>query len=119
MPSKFYSDNGRTYSGANSELRELGNFLIKDEEDVERSCVNENFNWIFLPPYSPNIGGIWEAGIKSCKFHLKRVVGDAALTYEQFYSILVQIEGILNSRPLTPLSNQAKTITYLSLHHTS
>lgn len=105
MPKKFYSDNGRTYLGAKSELNELAQFLTKNKEELETAFANQHFNWSFLPPYSPNMAGIWEAGIKSAKFHLKRIMGKALLTFNQFYNTIVQIEGVLNSRPLSPMSD--------------
>ncbi|GFX52319.1 DUF5641 domain-containing protein [Trichonephila clavipes] len=51
------------------------------------------------------MGGLWEAGIKSVKYHLKRALGRSRLTYEEFETVIIQVEGILNSRPLTPISN--------------
>ncbi|GFX16436.1 integrase catalytic domain-containing protein [Trichonephila clavipes] len=51
------------------------------------------------------MGGLWEAGIKSGKYHLKRALGRSRLTYEEFETVIIQVERILNSRPLTPISN--------------
>ncbi|GFT45745.1 integrase catalytic domain-containing protein [Trichonephila clavipes] len=51
------------------------------------------------------MGGLWEAGIKSVKYHLKRALRRSRLTYEEFETVIIQVEGILNSRPLTPISN--------------
>ncbi|GFX17237.1 integrase catalytic domain-containing protein [Trichonephila clavipes] len=67
--------------------------------------TNESIEWNFIPPRSPNHGGLWEAGVKAFKFHLKRVVGNAHLTLEEFITILCEIEAVLNSRPLTPLTS--------------
>ncbi|GFV00722.1 integrase catalytic domain-containing protein [Trichonephila clavipes] len=53
---------------------------------------------------APNHGGLWEAGVKAVKYHLRRVMGNLRFTYEEFLTILNQIEGVLNSRPLYPLS---------------
>ncbi|GFX72404.1 integrase catalytic domain-containing protein [Trichonephila clavipes] len=57
-----------------------------------------------FPPRAPNHGGLWEAGVKAVKYHLRRVMGNLRFTYEEFLTILNQIEGVLNSRPLYPLS---------------
>lgn len=61
-------------------------------------------NWHFIPAKSPHFGGLWEAAVKSCKHNLKRVLNNTPLTYEEFYTLLTQVEAVLNSRPLTPLS---------------
>ena len=44
--------------------------------------------------YSPHFSGLAEAGVKSTKRHLVRVLGLCNLTFEELYTILVQIEGI-------------------------
>jgi len=59
------------------------------------------------------MGGIWEGGVKSMKFRLHRVVGNAKLTVDEFYTLLCQAEGVLNSRPLCPLSNDPDNLPVL------
>lgn len=59
-----------------------------------------------IPPTSPHFGGLWEAAVRSVKFHLKRVIGDANLTFEELYTLLTQVEAILNSRPLVAMDNE-------------
>ncbi|GFS94546.1 DUF1758 domain-containing protein [Trichonephila clavipes] len=55
----------------------------------------------FITPSSPHFGGIWESGIRSVKFNLKRVLGETILTFEELTTLLTQSEGLLNSRPLS------------------
>jgi len=54
---------------------------------------------------APHFGGKWEAGVKSVKYHLKRIIGTHLLTYEEMTTFLTQVEAVLNSRPLCPLSD--------------
>ncbi|GFS68825.1 integrase catalytic domain-containing protein [Trichonephila clavipes] len=60
-----------------------------------------------LPPLimSPSFGGLWESCVKSIKYHLRRVVGNARLTHEELSTVLAQIETVLNSRPISSLSS--------------
>ncbi|GFS73722.1 integrase catalytic domain-containing protein [Trichonephila clavipes] len=79
--------------------------------------TNESIEWNFIPPRSPNHGGLWEAGVKAFKFHLKRVVGNAHLTLEEFITILCEIEAVLDSRPLTPLTSNFDDFETLTPGH--
>lgn len=64
-----------------------------------------------------NFGGIWEAGIKSCKYHLKRIIGNSTLTFEEMTTVLAQIEACLNSRPISQLPGNPEDISPLTPGH--
>ncbi|GFW39155.1 integrase catalytic domain-containing protein [Trichonephila clavipes] len=70
------SDNAKNFVGANRELKRLHNLLKFPEEKLSSYLSSEGISWNFMPPRAQNFGGLWEAGIV----------------------------GILNSRPITPLS---------------
>ncbi|GFT05288.1 integrase catalytic domain-containing protein [Trichonephila clavipes] len=116
-PSLIFSDNGKTFIGANAELKRLYKLVINPDPELAGFLVDENINWKFLPPRAPNFGGLWEAGVKSFKFHFKREAGNSRFTYEEFLTIMTQIEGILNSRPLTPLSTDIDDLSVLTPAH--
>nr|CAH7746010.1 unnamed protein product [Callosobruchus chinensis] len=116
-PSQIFSDNGTNFVASNSELRELGGFICKNKDELEKSVHNEGIDWRFIPPRSPHFGGLWEAGVKSIKHHLRRVLKDNHFTFEQFYTILVQVEAILNSRPISPLSESVEDLNPLTPSH--
>lgn len=116
-PREMVSDNATTFHGANNDLVELSVFLREHSNELTSSCSDEGILFKFLPAYTPHMGGLHEAAVKSCKFHLKRILGQALLTYEEFSTVLIQIEGILNSRPLCPMSSNDTDFTALTPAH--
>ncbi|GFV50343.1 hypothetical protein TNCV_1068551 [Trichonephila clavipes] len=116
-PFLIFSDNGRAFIGTNAELKRLYKLMINPDPELAGFLVDENINWKFLLPRTPNFGGLWEAGVKSFKFHFKREAGNSRFTYEEFLTIMTQIEGILISRPLTPLSTDINDLSVLTPAH--
>ncbi|GFS71658.1 integrase catalytic domain-containing protein [Trichonephila clavipes] len=114
---KLFSDNGKNFVGASNEIKKLLEIVRKPDEKLANYLAAEGIEWKFIPARSPNFGGLWEAAIKSYKYHLKRVVNGINLTYEELLTVTVQIEGILNSRPLCPLSNNDDDFQVLTPAH--
>lgn len=116
--SDLYSDCGTNFVGANKELQILynRNKISVPDELFELLALNGT-KWHFIPPASPNFGGLWEAGVKSTKHHLRRVMQMKVLTFEELITLLAQIECCLNSRPLCPLSSDPSDCNALTPAH--
>ncbi|XP_055908728.1 uncharacterized protein LOC129943365 [Eupeodes corollae] len=114
---QIYSDCGTNFVGANTELNKMLKDAQHDFKEIAENLANQGTEWHFIPPASPHFGGLWEAGVKSVKYHLKRIVGTERLTFEELTTLLTQIEACLNSRPLCPLSDSIDDLDVLTPAH--
>lgn len=115
----LYCDNATAFVGANRELKELRVQLLGQfkTEHWNNFCLEQGINFHFIPARSPHFGGLWEAGVKSFKHHFRRILGSKSLRLDEMVTAVTQIESILNSRPLTPLSNNAEDLNALTPGH--
>ncbi|GBN03872.1 hypothetical protein AVEN_232713-1 [Araneus ventricosus] len=94
-----------TLLGPNTELKKLYELVRNPDEELGDYLSSEQVSWKFIPARSPNFGSLWEGGVKTIKYYLRRTIANANLTYEELLIIVVQIEGIVNSRPISHLSS--------------
>ncbi|XP_043276039.1 uncharacterized protein [Venturia canescens] len=116
LPSDMYSDNGTNFQGADNELRRAFLSTLKNP-DLHAKFETDGIRWHFIPASAPHFGGLWEAGVKSFKHHLKRVVGTHTLSQLEFSTLLCAIEACLTSRPLAPLSDDPDNFDALTPGH--
>ncbi|XP_026315040.1 uncharacterized protein LOC113226570 isoform X1 [Hyposmocoma kahamanoa] len=119
LPTEIHCDNASTFKGARSQLAELYSLQSSQshKQQVYEFASQKGIEFHFIPSYSPTFGGLWEAAVKSTKYHLKRVLHKNVLTYEQLSTVLTEIEAVLNSRPLLPLSSDPNDYCYLTPGH--
>ncbi|XP_044573070.1 uncharacterized protein LOC123257554 [Drosophila ananassae] len=105
-PRQIWSDNATNFVGAKNQLSELKRLFLSDEH--QRAVLNfflaESIEWKFIPPRSPHFGGLWEAAVKTAKYHFYSVVGSAVLKADDFQTLVYKIAAVINSRPLVPHS---------------
>lgn len=52
----FYLDNGTNFVEANQELKEIYDFLVKEDKAIVSHLAKQEIKWDFIPPRSPNFG---------------------------------------------------------------
>ncbi|XP_071582288.1 uncharacterized protein, partial [Temnothorax nylanderi] len=114
---ELFSDCGTNFVGADRALRELLRASSADGRRLAHAVATEGIKWHFNPPAAPHFGGLWEAAVKSTKFHLRRVIGETTLTFEEMSTFLAQVEACLNSRPLRALSDDPDDLSALTPGH--
>ncbi|XP_060878449.1 uncharacterized protein LOC132950867 [Metopolophium dirhodum] len=112
-PTDIYTDCGSNFKGADQQLRQM--MLDPTAQTTYSNSIL--CKWHFNPPAAPHFGGLWEAAVKSTKYHLKRVVGTQRLTFEEMATLTTRIEAVLNSRPITPISTDPNDYRALTPGH--
>ncbi|XP_057366181.1 uncharacterized protein LOC130687038 [Daphnia carinata] len=102
----IYSDNASTFTCAAK--------LISEDPTLANWLSSKGIKWKFSPSLAPWWGGFWERMVRSVKEPLRKVLGKMKVNYDQLHTILVEIEAIVNSRPLTYVSGDAQSFEVLS-----
>ncbi|XP_037821901.1 uncharacterized protein LOC119610658 isoform X2 [Lucilia sericata] len=104
LPRRIHCDNATNFVGASRELKELQKAFEDQREALVTFAASVEIEFSFIPPRAPHFGGLWEAAVKQAKHLLLRAVGNASLNAEEMGTMLAEVEAVLNSRPIAPLS---------------
>ncbi|XP_062699456.1 uncharacterized protein LOC134284516, partial [Aedes albopictus] len=101
-PREVYSDNGINFVGANRQLTEEQQKMQQVNQECASTFTNTHTTWYFNVPAAPHMGGPWERLVRSVKTAMK-VISDSTPhpSDEMLETILLEAEGVINSRPLT------------------
>ena len=94
-PEKIYSDNGKTFVGAEKWLKQV----MRDEK-TQDYLAHENIKWQFNLSRAAWWGGQFERLIGLVKTALNKTIGCGMLTWTELCEVVLDVEIALNNRPL-------------------
>ncbi|GFX03320.1 integrase catalytic domain-containing protein [Trichonephila clavipes] len=71
-------------------------------------------SWKFIPPQVPWWGGFWERLIEHVKRTLRKTLGKTSLNHEEMYTVLCDCESLINSLPLTYVTDDVEGLEPLT-----
>ncbi|XP_022079226.1 uncharacterized protein LOC110973069 [Acanthaster planci] len=101
-PHEVLCDNGTNFKGGLTELTKAFSEMTPSlQEQLAKYKVRFKFN----PPSAPHFGGTWEREVRSVKNALYAILGNRTVSAAVLYTSLVEVEALLNSKPLGYVSS--------------
>lgn len=108
-------DNGTNLVGAKRELHDA--ITSWNQSKINNAMLQKRIHWSFNPPAASHHGGIWERLICMVRQVLLSVLHQQHLEDEGLQTLFCEVESILNSRPITAVSDDCQDLEALTPNH--
>ena len=115
-PLQIISDNAPTFVVSKTVLKTVYADL-KNRKDLISYLGNEGIEWKFIVPLAPWMGGFYERLVGVVKFSLRKALGKLLFNYDQLNTLLLEIEAVVNTRPLIYVSSDLNSDSTLTPNH--
>ena len=106
-PSLIRSDNGTNLTATDKELKSLLQEI--NSSRIRDFCAERKIEWKFQPPNASNFGGVFERMIRTVRKILSSLLcefkNQVKLNDDLLLTLFAEVENIVNSRPLTPVTS--------------
>ena len=103
------------FVGGEKELR--GAINDWNQEAITEFLLQRSIQWIFNPPAGSHHSGIWECCIRTVWKAINALLREQVLEDEGLATLMCEVENIVNSRPLTKLSDDPRDLEALTPNH--
>lgn len=107
LPNTIVSDNAKTFKAASKEIRKL----LRSPR-LKEYFISKGVSWRSIVELAPFQGGFWERLVRSTKRCLIKIIGKAYVSYEELRTVIVEIESVINNRPITYVYDDTQGISY-------
>ena len=111
----LYSDNGTNFVGSERILRE--SIQAWNKQQIHEHLRQSGIKWFFNPPGASHMGGAWERMVGLVKRILGAIVPGKIMDDDTLHTLLLEVEAIVNSRPLTDVFVDGDTDLPLTPNH--
>ncbi|XGW34314.1 hypothetical protein V3C99_018287 [Haemonchus contortus] len=112
VPRTIISDNAPTFLLGEAILRE--NFpTAPTDRTIAEALSNREIRWKHITPFAPWQGGFYERLVKYVRHSLYKTLRGSIVTIEELSTIVIEIESMLNTRPLTYIGKDMDTTQIL------
>ena len=112
IPEIIVSDNAKAFKSAAKILPKVFSY-----PSVKRFLAGRRIAWRFNVDRAPWWRGFFERMIQNVKRCLRKTIRNARLSYDDLHTVLVEMEGTVNSRPLTYVSSDDPEEPLTPSHH--
>ncbi|GBM34821.1 hypothetical protein AVEN_208028-1 [Araneus ventricosus] len=109
------SDNARTFKRAELEIKRIWNIL--NHPDMKNFYSFTGIKWQYIVERATWWGGFYERMVRTVKTALRKTLDKSCLTVQQLLTVLIEIEGMINSRPITYVGSDTEEPTALTPAH--
>ncbi|XP_069982188.1 uncharacterized protein [Penaeus vannamei] len=114
-PKEIWSDNGTNFVGAPQELKKA--IQEWNQDLIHAHLLKKEIDWKFNPPAASHMGGVWERQTRTIRRLLLSMIIQQVLDDEAIITLMTVMEGIINNRPITKLSEDPRDARPLTPNH--
>ena len=115
VPKLIYCDNAKTFKGSEVEIKRL--LANCSSKEVQNHFAKRGIRFKYIPVEGSWFGGVYERLVGVTKNAMKKTLGKALVDYDEFQTLIKEIQQIVNNRPLTYASSDPADLSPITPNH--